>query len=670
MLKLEISIFLLFFFILLISSLKLPTLITQPRVGCTWKYSILEGNENTPNRINLDELFSHSETPKLLETFMDTGLIQLHMSSSISRRWNQCKVHVVILKDYSSSPYFPLVSGGDNAKTLVYILPDGWPIPGRVINKDWLWLIDSIRDIFVVNVNYDINHIAMLRAFQHRPAEIVEYDSSQGVPLPSGNFNLANIWVLEPTEATKPNIYPSSILYPAELPNLTELPTLIAPRFIVLHQLQKYLNFTPIFVQDIQLAIEDHAERGGVKLSTIFTPKILAFGFGPRTKHNTLNPLITTFLKIREEALHILYCQNDPSPYTPSAFSEMLFRAFDSSTWICLLVTYFVCALTAKLISPRDAYPFFGMTCLFFRQELNHFKPLHLILSLVFIPVLFPYEADITARVISPDEPKIYNNFQQLINNSFHIFVNQVQIWSDTVLEYESVTYKIAKANLAQRNMMNFIVALRKLRKLVEAINKRIKERGEKFGPSEKDPEGSKHLTEDGKDKCSQNGDGFQIVDVALVKTKQNCLKYGISRTFYYRRAGLEKKCHLVKESIVTNEPSIWTFKRDRGGGFMRGKTNQMFEHGLTALWYESHERETLTRPNLINLAYLDLPIEVLKIRKVAFVFVTAGAFLLVSFVVWLVEKIRQCWITRKLCLARNYYRRCCGETQVFEFLP
>lgn len=181
MLKLEISIFLLFFFILLISSLKLPTLITQPRVGCTWKYSILEGNENTPNRINLDELFSHSETPKLLETFMDTGLIQLHMSSSISRRWNQCKVHVVILKDYSSSPYFPLVSGGDNAKTLVYILPDGWPIPGRVINKDWLWLIDSIRDIFVVNVNYDINHIAMLRAFQHRPAEIVEYDSSQGM---------------------------------------------------------------------------------------------------------------------------------------------------------------------------------------------------------------------------------------------------------------------------------------------------------------------------------------------------------------------------------------------------------------------------------------------------------------------------------------------------------
>ncbi|OXA46651.1 hypothetical protein Fcan01_18646 [Folsomia candida] len=73
------------------------------------------------------------------------------------------------------------------------------------------------------------------------------------------------------------------------------------------------------------------------------------------------------------------------------------------------------------------------------------------------------------------------------------------------------------------------------------------------------------------------------------------------------------------KEPIVQNEPSIWTSKRDRAGGFMRKKTNQMLEHGLSALWYDSHERETLTRPILKKAVFLAINYEVLGIRKVAF---------------------------------------------------
>lgn len=114
--------------------------------------------------------------------------------------------------------------------------------------------------------------------------------------------------------------------------------------------------------------------------------------------------------------------------------------------------------------------------------------------------------------------------------------------------------------------------------------------------------------------------DLLQFFNIAIVKTRQGCLQDRIRRTIFYRKNGLEKKCHLVKEPIVPNEPITWTFKRDRGGGFIRKKTNQMFQHGLTALWYDSYEREVLTRPNLKNGAFLDITYEILKIRKVAFV--------------------------------------------------
>lgn len=95
-----------------------------------------------------------------------------------------------------------------------------------------------------------------------------------------------------------------------------------------------------------------------------------------------------------------------------------------------------------------------------------------------------------------------------------------------------------------------------------------------------------------------------------------------------------------MKEPIVPNEPIIWTFKRDCGGGFIRMKTNQMLEHGLTALWYDSYEREVLTRPNLKNGAFLDVTYEILKFRKVSFAFVTGSILIVICIGVALIEKI------------------------------
>lgn len=215
-----------------------------------------------------------------------------------------------------------------------------------------------------------------------------------------------------------------------------------------------------------------------------------------KTRISNINPLVTTYLKIREEALHLLYCVNDPSPYTPSAFPEMLFHAFDYTTWACLLVAIVCCALTAKFISAGDPYPVFDIFCVLFRQDVSFFKPLHLILSLVLIPVLFMYEADITAHVITPNVPNIYNNFEQLINNSFAILVNKINIGGGTTAdEYESIPYKIADANLTSKNMINFYVAIRQLRKIIQELVERRRKYGE---TRENDTKAGYSLTEDG----------------------------------------------------------------------------------------------------------------------------------------------------------------------------
>ncbi|OXA49253.1 hypothetical protein Fcan01_15420 [Folsomia candida] len=521
MLKSKIVIILLFLFIAIASTLKLSPIITQPRMKCTWKYSIFGPGKNYSTKLNLDKLFFESETTKF----------------------------PTILEDFLES-----------------------------------------KDIFVLHVDYDdsndVSKPIIFSAFQQRPTHVWQYDPERDLPQPSGNFGLTWIWVFEPDSVDR-NFYISTPINPSKLSELYELPTFIVPRFLVLLHLQRYLNFTLAFVLNYDLAQKEQAEAGGVLLPTIYTPKMFSYGFGPNTRHTNMNPLITTYLKIREEPLHILYCEKDPDPYTPSAFSAMLFRAFDFATWICLLFTYIFCALATKLVSRTDAYPFFRVVCIFFRQSMNKFKPLHLIVSFVFIPVLFPYEADITARVIAPDEPKIYNNFKELLNNSFTIFVKQVNIGSDmyTVNEYDSVIYKMAEANMTEKNNNNFNV------------------------PS--------------------------------------CIQGSIKRTIFYRKNGLEKKCHLVKEPIVPNELSTWTFKRDRGGGFIRKKTNQMFEHGLTALWYNSYERVLLTRPNLKHAAFLHIRHEVLKIRKVAFAFVTGSIFIVVSIVVAITEKICYYWKRR-----------------------
>lgn len=174
---------LIFSFIMIASTLKLPLSMTQPRMGCTWKYSIVHRSENTSIRFNLDELFLHSAPPKfpiMLETFPETRSIPLNISASISRRSDQCKVHIVIVMHF---PLFhlPTVTGEDKAETLVYITPDGWHMSEIIVNKHWLGFIDHIRDIFVLTVNYDINKITVLRAFQHQPNEVVEYDPTQGM---------------------------------------------------------------------------------------------------------------------------------------------------------------------------------------------------------------------------------------------------------------------------------------------------------------------------------------------------------------------------------------------------------------------------------------------------------------------------------------------------------
>ncbi|OXA38433.1 hypothetical protein Fcan01_26870 [Folsomia candida] len=584
-------------------------------MGCTWKYSIIGRGPPTWNRFNLDKFFFEYAKPKfpiILEDFVEIRTTQLDMSSSISRRSDQCKVHVVIVK-HSTSPYFPKVYGDDNAKTLVYILPYNRGIPYVISNKYWRRSIDNIRDIFVLNVDYDRMIATALRAFQQRPIQVVEYDPLQEMGQPKGNFKLGYIWVFEP-DGTDRNVYHTTRMNPSTLPKLHALSKLIAPRFIVLFELKRYLNFTPLFVLDYELAQKEHKKRGGVILPTIYTPKMFSYGFGLNTRHSNLNPLVTTYLKTREEELYILYCENDPDPYTPSAFSALLFRAFDLATWICLLVTYVGCALTTKLVSRTDEYPFFSVTCIFFRQSVSKFKPLHLIVSLVFIPVLFPYEGDITARVIAPDEPNIYANSKELINSSYTIFVNLINIGNDeyTVLEYDSVHYKIDEANLTSRNTKNLKIVVKRLFKL----SKELKKHGER--------------------------NGFQLFDFAIVKTRQGCIKDRIRRTLYYRKNGLDRKCHFVKDPIVRNEPITWTFKRDRGGGFIRKMTNQMFEHGLTALWYYSYEREALTRPNLKNAAFLDITHEVLKIRKIAFAFVTGIIFIAHNLEVMGVGKIIQ----------------------------
>lgn len=184
MLRIKIIIILLFLLVAIISTLKLPTVISHPRIRCTWKYSIDGRNYNTSIRFNLDKFFFESATPKfpiILEGFLDSDVINLNRSSSISRRPDQCKAHVVI----ANSPYFPFVSGEDTAKTLVYVMPASFRIPDVVINHLWRFLIDNIRDIFVFHVNYDDkNNVKMpnrLRAFQQRPTYVLEYDPLQGI---------------------------------------------------------------------------------------------------------------------------------------------------------------------------------------------------------------------------------------------------------------------------------------------------------------------------------------------------------------------------------------------------------------------------------------------------------------------------------------------------------
>ncbi|OXA38429.1 hypothetical protein Fcan01_26874 [Folsomia candida] len=97
------------------------------------------------------------------------------MSSSISRRSDQCKVHVVILK-HSSQLSFPTVVGEDNGKTLIYIIPDQMRIPTVIIEQDWRSLIDKIWHIFVLNVDYDVNRLIVFRAFLQRQTHVLRYD--------------------------------------------------------------------------------------------------------------------------------------------------------------------------------------------------------------------------------------------------------------------------------------------------------------------------------------------------------------------------------------------------------------------------------------------------------------------------------------------------------------
>ncbi|OXA49259.1 hypothetical protein Fcan01_15426 [Folsomia candida] len=559
---------------------EVPKVITQPRLGCTWKYSIIGRDRNTSNRLNMDKLFFESATPKfpiVLEDFIETRTTDLDMSSFVAKLSNQCKVHVAIVK-HSSSLSFPKVSAEDNAKTLVHIVPDGWLIPGRISRKYWRRSIDNIRDIFVLNVDYDRTLATRLRAFQQRPTYVLEYNPFKETIVPNGNFKLSSIWVFEPNGPDRDMVLTIPI-NSTTMSKLYAFPSLIAPRFIVLLELMKHLNFTPLFVLDYELVQKEHKQRGGVLLSTIYTPKMFSYGFGLSIRNSNMNPLVTTYLKIREEALHILYCENDPDPYTPSAFSAMLFRAFDYATWICLLVTYFFCALTTKLVSPTDAYPFFGVVCIFFRQSVSKFKQLHLIVSLVFIPILFPYEADITARVIAPDQPSIYNNFKELLNSSYAILVNRVNLGGDlySVNEYDSVIYKMAEANMTAKNQINFNTVIKKIAKVFKKYEVNLTRWNNRTLRRNKNKTRRR--------KGQTHDDAFQIFDAAIVKTKQGCIQDSIRRTLYYRNNKLERKCHLVKEPIVPNEPIIWTFKRDCGGGFIRMKTNQMLEHGLTALW-------------------------------------------------------------------------------------
>ncbi|OXA49258.1 hypothetical protein Fcan01_15425 [Folsomia candida] len=178
------------------------------------------------------------------------------MSNLISRRSDQCKVHVVIVK-HSSSLFFPEVYGAESAKTLLYIIPDGWLIPGVISSKNWRRSIDNIRDIFVLNVDYDRTLATRLRAFQRRPAYVLEYNPFKKTIPPNGNFKLTGIWVFEPNNDDR-YLYLTTKMSPSTLPKLYKSPSLIGPQFIVLLELQKSLNFTPIFVPDYQLAQKEH----------------------------------------------------------------------------------------------------------------------------------------------------------------------------------------------------------------------------------------------------------------------------------------------------------------------------------------------------------------------------------------------------------------------------
>lgn len=281
-------------------------------------------------------------------------------------------------------------------------------------------------------------------------------------------FNCVNVPLMLESCSRRPNFYLYFVIIldrletighkikaftykPDHLPRLASLAKDIPTRYIVMLELQRYLNFTPVLLK-FRGEADNLLDRNVIDIfSTIFVPETFGL-FIEQTDY--IDTFQTARLTYREDAICILYCVKNNVMYTPSALTEIVFRAFDTTTWVCLLVALISCGVVVKATKIGKC-AWFDVVSIVFRQPVDPFSMIHLTLTAAMIIVLFFYEGDTTTMVIKPLEPKIFKNFEEIVNNKYYVQTEVENITERAVPAHPLVDEKIVNSSVYEEYLEN-----------------------------------------------------------------------------------------------------------------------------------------------------------------------------------------------------------------------